>query len=66
VDFFVDLSAHEQRRLAIVLRDRLDDPHFDPAAVLADEARAEALLMSGLDAEQSAIRDRLRAAGVLP
>jgi hypothetical protein len=66
MEFFVDLTAHEQRRLAVVLDQVSSDPTFDPAAVLADEQRAQAMLMSDLDAEQIAVRDRLREAGVLP
>jgi hypothetical protein len=66
MDFFVDLSAHEQRRLTVVMQQRLSDPDFDPGAVLADEQRAQEMLMSNLDADQTAVRDRLREAGVLP
>jgi hypothetical protein len=66
VEFFVDLSAHEQRRLAAVMQQLVSDPRFDPGAVLAAEQRAQELLMSNLDDEQVAVRDRLRAAGVLP
>jgi hypothetical protein len=66
VDFVLDLGAHERLRLAAVMQARLADPAFDPVSVLADEERAQELLMSNLDAEQIAVRDRLREAGVLP
>lgn len=60
--FVFDLTAHETRRLAAVL-DAM--PDWDPAAVLAGEAEAHAMLYSGLDAHQLAVYDMLRAQGVL-
>jgi hypothetical protein len=39
---------------------------WDPVAVLAQEDEAHRLLYSGLDEEQTAIYDRLAAAGMLP
>jgi hypothetical protein len=60
--FFVDLTAHEGRRLAAVLAAM---PGWDPAVVLADETRAQAMLYSDLDAGQQATLAQLREAGVL-
>lgn len=60
--FVVDLTAHEVRRVSAVL-DAM--PDWDPAAVLAAETQAHALLYSGLNLEQLALRDLLRAEGVL-
>ncbi|WP_438484332.1 DUF6400 family protein [Streptomyces sp. S186] len=62
--FEFDLTDHEARRRAEVLT-ALDDT-WDPAAVLADEAEAQRLLYSGLDADQQALYARLVADGVLP
>lgn len=57
----MDLSVHEQRRLAAVLE---ATPDHDPGAVLADESAAWRLLYSGLDAAQRATLRLLREAGV--
>ncbi len=59
-----DLTADETARRAAVLA--AIGPHWDPAAVLADEREAERLLHSGLDAQQRAIHRRLSEAGILP
>lgn len=61
-EFVVDLTAHEQTRLAAVLA---ATPGWDPVAVLADETRAHQMLYSNLDAHQQAVLAQLRAAGVL-
>ncbi|MFJ8111277.1 DUF6400 family protein [Streptomyces sp. NPDC096132] len=60
----VDLSAHEMLRRAHVL-DALG-PDWDPVEALRGEEEANALLYSGLDAEQQRVYDELVAAGVLP
>ncbi|MGH3827484.1 MAG: DUF6400 family protein [Pseudonocardiaceae bacterium] len=60
--FVVDLTAHEVRRVSAVL-DAM--PDWDPAAVLAAETQAHTLLYSGLNTEQLALRDVLRAEGAL-
>lgn len=62
IEFNLDLTAHEQHRLAAVLA---ATPDWDPAGVLADEMRAHEMLYSGLDAEQRAVLAQLREAGVL-
>lgn len=53
----LDLSAHEQTRLAAVLDATLD---FDPAAALAGETEALRRLYSGLDPAQEAVLAMLR------
>lgn len=58
----LDLTAHEQRRLAAVLEAM---PGLDPGAVLADETEAHRMLYSGLDEEQRATLRLLADAGVL-
>ncbi|OLT11484.1 hypothetical protein BJF78_04810 [Pseudonocardia sp. CNS-139] len=58
----LDLSAHEQHRLAAVVA---ATPDLDPGRVLADEAEAHRMLYSGLDAGQLATYRMLVAAGVL-
>lgn len=62
VPFTFDLTSHEIDRLTAVLRAM---PDWDPAAVLAQETEAHELLYSGLDEEQLAVYDLLRAEGVL-
>lgn len=62
VEFFVDLTAHEGQRLALVLD---ATPGWDPVAVLADETRAYDMLYANLDVEQQAVYDLLSDAGVL-
>jgi hypothetical protein len=62
VEFGMDLGAHERTRreqMAAVMAD------YDPAEVLAREAEAWTLLMSGLDDEQQAVHRMLSEAGVL-
>lgn len=66
-DHFVfadDLTLDEARRRAAVL-DAIGE-NWDPAAVLAEEDRAYAMLYSALDDEQQRIYDELVTAGVLP
>ncbi len=62
--FAHDLTLDEARRRAAVLEAIGDD--WDPAAVLAEEERAYAMLYSDLDDDQQKIYDDLVAAGVLP
>lgn len=57
----MDLSVHEQRRVAAVLA---ASPDHDPGAVLAAETEARRMLFSGLDAGQRATLRLLREAGV--
>jgi hypothetical protein len=59
-----DLTADEARRRAAVVAAMGEE--WDPVAVLAQEDEAHRLLYSGLDEEQTAIYDRLAAAGMLP
>ena len=59
--FHLDPTAHELRRRASVLG---ATPDWDPAAALADEARAHEMLCSGLDTQQQAVLAQLRAAGI--
>jgi hypothetical protein len=58
-----DVGGDELRRRAHMLR---ADSGWDPAAQLAGENAAYALLYSGLDEEQTAVHRRLVDAGVLP
>jgi len=60
--FTLDLTAHEQRRLAAVVAAM---PDLDPGAVLAAETEAHRMLYSNLDAEQQATYRMLVDAGVL-
>ena len=60
--FVLDLTAHEQTRLAAVVAAM---PDLDPGAVLAAETEAHRLLYSGLDAQQRATYRMLVDAGVL-
>ncbi len=62
--FAYDLTLDEARRRTAVLEAIGDD--WDPAAVLAEEDRAYAMLYSDLDDDQQRIYDDLVAAGVLP
>jgi Family of unknown function (DUF6400) len=64
VQFTVDLTAHEGKRLAAVL-DALG-PHWDPLEVHTGEAEANRMLYANLDSHQQAAYDLLVAAGVLP
>ncbi|MGA9489494.1 MAG: DUF6400 family protein [Mycobacterium sp.] len=64
LSFAYDLTLDEVRRRAAVLEAIGED--WDPAAVLAEEERAYAMLYSGLDDDQQKIYDDLVAAGVLP
>lgn len=64
VEFTIDLDGDEVRRRAEVVRALGDE--WDPVAVLRGEEEADALLYSGLDADQQRIYDELVAAGVLP
>jgi hypothetical protein len=59
-----DLIRDEGRRRAAVVA-ALGDA-WDPVAVMAEEDEAHRLLYSGLDEEQTAVYQRLEAAGVLP
>jgi hypothetical protein len=60
--FTFDLTAHEIRRITAVLATM---PDWDPAAVLAVEVEAHALLYSGLNTEQRSVYDLLCDEGVL-
>ncbi|WP_232663717.1 DUF6400 family protein [Pseudonocardia sp. TRM90224] len=60
--FAVDLTAHEQTRLAAVLEAATD---LDPGRVLAAETDAHRMLYSNLDEEQQATYRMLVEAGVL-
>jgi Family of unknown function (DUF6400) len=60
--FTMALAADEVRRVGAVL-DAM--PDWDPAAVLAAETEAHAMLYSGLDAEQRTVHALLCEAGVL-
>ncbi|MFC4942674.1 DUF6400 family protein [Pseudonocardia sp. GCM10023141] len=60
--FVLDLTAHEQCRLAAVVAAM---PDLDPGAVLAAETEAHRMLYSDLDAEQLATYRMLVEAGVL-
>ncbi len=62
VEFGIDLDAQEFARRELMLAAM---PDWDPVADLADETRARALLMSGLDDEQRAVHRLLVEAGVL-
>jgi hypothetical protein len=62
-EFFLDLDAHEQFRLASVLA--ASEGTYDPAVVHEGERKARELLYSGLDCDQQRIYDELKAAGVL-
>jgi hypothetical protein len=63
-EFAFDLSAHEMRRRAEVIKAL--GPDWDPIAVLQGESEAYALLYSGLDAQEQAVYQQLVDAGVLP
>jgi hypothetical protein len=58
------LTLDEARRRAAIVEAIGDD--WDPAAVLAQEDRAYAMLYSDLDDDQQRIYDGLVVAGVLP
>jgi hypothetical protein len=60
-EFQFDLS--DQERLALVLA--ASEGLYDPGEVLANERAAHHRLYSDLDAEQQAVYEQLRAAGVL-
>ncbi|EPY93140.1 DUF6400 family protein [Streptomyces noursei] len=62
--FELDLAGHEAWRRAEVFAALGDD--WDPVAVMQDEAEAQRLLYSGLDADQQTTYAMLVAAGVLP
>lgn len=62
VEFELDLTAHELDRRAHVLA---AVPDWDPVAVLVEEQRAWALLMSDLDPGQRAVHRMLVEEGVL-
>ncbi|MGH3908121.1 MAG: DUF6400 family protein [Pseudonocardiaceae bacterium] len=62
VPFTLGLTAHEVRRLGVVLE---AITNWDPAAVLAAETEACSLLNSALDVEQRAVYDLLCEEGVL-
>jgi len=60
-EFHIDLG--DQERLALVLE--ASAGQYDPVALLDGEREAHRRLYSNLDAEQRAIYQELRAAGVL-
>jgi hypothetical protein len=64
MEFVLDLTSHEQTRLAVVL-DACGDL-YDPAELLAGEQQATRMLYSGLDEAQTATLAMLRAEGVMP
>jgi hypothetical protein len=64
VPFTIDLTAHEDTRLAAVL-DALG-PYWDPTQIYTDEAEAHRMLYTQLDSDQQAAYDLLIADGVLP
>ncbi|MGW7056615.1 DUF6400 family protein [Streptomyces sp. NPDC054887] len=64
IPFAIDLTVEEARRRAEVVAAL--GPDWDPGAVLEGEQQAQALLYSGLDAEQRRTYDMLVSAGVLP
>lgn len=59
----LDLTAHEQTRVAAVL-EAIGDV-FNPVEILEGEHEARALLYNNLDTEQLAVYDELVRAGVL-
>jgi len=61
-EFRLDIGD-DHERLALVLE--ASAGLYDPIALLEGEREAHRLLYSNLDAEQQAIYDELRAAGVL-
>ncbi|MBB6380352.1 hypothetical protein BKA01_007627 [Pseudonocardia eucalypti] len=62
MEYVLDLTAHEQLRLAAVYA---ATPDFDPGVALAEETEAHRMLYSDLDAEQQATYQLLVDAGVL-
>lgn len=60
-EFQLDLA--DQERLALVLA--ASEGLYDPGEVLENERAAHRLLYSNLDAEQRAVYEQLRTAGVL-
>jgi hypothetical protein len=62
-EFVMNLADDEERRLALV--QQACEGTYDRDKVLDGEAAAFGLLYSGLDENQQATYDRLKAAGVL-